>query len=187
VKPQTTLDEQIALLKGRGLQIADGDACRKMLYNTNYYRFSGYARQFQVAPRAGDNTFAEGATFEQICSIVELDTELALALVRCLAVVEKVVRARFAYELAHRHGAAAFYLDSSSYLQVTPGLDNFLCRIGDELRRAKSATVTRYAKAEDLSQVPVWVALELLSFGTLSKMLDYLADRSTGCRGRLLQ
>lgn len=177
MKPATTLDEQTELLVGRGLVIADNRVCRQLLYNTNYYRLSGYARQFQVNPRGGDDSFEDGVTLEHIGQVVELDTELSLALARCLGVVERVVRARFAYELAQRHGSGAFYLDPDSYLDVTPGLDGFLEKVRDELVRAKSATIRRYASEDDLSKVPVWVAFELLSFGTLSKMLEYFADR----------
>jgi abortive infection bacteriophage resistance protein len=177
VKPPTTLDEQTTLLIGRGLEIADQDACRRLLYDTSYYRLTGYARQFQLNPRAGNNTFVQGVTLDRLGHIMALDADLAMALMRCLGIVEKVVRARFAYELAHAHGETAFYLEPASYLSVTPGLDAFLDRVRAELIRAKSATVTRYAPAGDLSQVPVWVAFELLSFGTLSKMLEYLTNR----------
>jgi len=177
VKPPTTLDEQTTLLIQRGLEIADQDAYRKLLYNTSYYRLTGYARQFQLDPRGGNDKFVQGVTLDQLGRIMALDADLATGLMRCLGMVEKVVRARFAYELAHVHGETAFYLERANYLSVTPGLDGFLDRVRDELIRAKSVTVTRYAPTGDLSQVPVWVAFELLSFGTLSKMLEYLTDR----------
>lgn len=178
MKPATTLDEQTALLIGRGLDVPDSARCRRFLYDTSYYRLSGYARQFQTAPRSGNDTFLAGTKFEQMEQIVTLDTELALALLRSLGTVERVVRARFAYQLAHRHGVGAFYLDPDSYLQVTPGLDRLIGNIRDELGRSKSLTVARYAQGDDLTRVPVWVAFELLSFGTLSKILEYLADRT---------
>lgn len=178
MKPPTTLDQQIALLQGRGLQVSDVEGCRTTLYNTSYYRLSGYARQFQVNPRLRNDEFNPGVSLEQITRVAELDTELALALLRCLGAIERVVRARFAYDLAHVYGGDAFYLDRDAYLPVTPGLDQFLDRVKDELLRAKSVTVARYSSGDDLSDVPVWVAFELLSFGTLSKMLEYLGDRS---------
>ena len=178
VKPPTTLDEQAALLIERGLHVPDQEVCRRFLYDTSYYRFSGYARQFQIDPRRGNNGFVAEATLDKVRRIVQLDTELSLALLRCLGEVERVVKARFAYELAHVFGGFAFYLDAGGYLPVTPGLPAFIDKVAQELRRAKSPTVKRYAKGEDLTQVPVWVAFELLSFGTVGKILEYLEDRA---------
>lgn len=178
VKPATTLDQQTALLISRGLNVSDTDACQRFLYDTSYYRLSGYARQFQTAPKARDNTFLPGTGFDQVQRIVMLDTELSLALLRSLGAVERVVRARFAYELAHLHGPGGFYLDPASYLPVTPGIDRLLENINEELGRSKSPTVARYATGKDFTNVPVWVAFELVSFGTLSRVLEYLADRT---------
>ena len=39
-----SLDEQLAILKSRGLKIADTDKAKHFLYRNNYYRISGYAR-----------------------------------------------------------------------------------------------------------------------------------------------
>ena len=176
MKPATTLDQQLALLSSRGLAITDAAQCRQFLYDTSYYRLTGYARQFQVDPRTGDNTFEGRVSLEDLRRIVELDTELSLALIRCLGVVERVVRARFAYELAQTLGSRAFYLDRASYLTVMKDVDNFLDKLTSELVRDRNPSVARYAKGDDLSAVPVWVAFELLSFGAISRMLEYLAD-----------
>lgn len=179
VKPALTLAQQVALLRQRGLVVADEAAAQQFLYDANYYRVSGYARQFQRDPRSGDDAFEAGITIERLQHIFDLDVQLSTALARCLGLIERSVRARFAYELAHACGSGAFYLDPASYLAVMPYRDQFLDKLYDELRRTRSPTVARYVEGdEDFSAVPVWVAFELFSFSAVSRILEYLADRA---------
>ena len=167
------------MLRQRGLVVADEAAAERFLYDANYYRVSGYARQFQRDPRNGDDAFEAGITMERLQHVFDLDVQLSTALARCLGLIERSVRARFAYELAHAFGNAAFYLDTASYLAVMPDRDQFLDKLYDELRRTKSPTVARYVQGNDgFSAVPVWVAFELFSFSTVSRILEYLADRA---------
>ena len=123
VKPARTLEEQLSLLIDRGLLVSDEARAQRYLYNINYYRFSGYARQFQVDPKSGNDHFRSGVTFEQMQNVVRLDAELSWAMASCLSLIERVVRARFAYQLAHTLGNSPFYLDPGNYLPVTPSLD----------------------------------------------------------------
>lgn len=85
-------EEQVALLVERGLEVRDDSACADFLKVNNYYRFSGYARYFQVAPHEGDNRFLSGSTFESIREIYEADEELRAELARPLARAEVVLR-----------------------------------------------------------------------------------------------
>ena len=54
-----TLDEQIALLKSRGLNILNEDAAKLFLYHNNYYRISGYSLTLRK-----ENVFSKRASFE---------------------------------------------------------------------------------------------------------------------------
>lgn len=164
-------------MTGRGLEVVDREMATRTLFNSSYYRLSGYARQFQVSPRsATGQTFEPGTTFETVVAAHDHDEQLSALLLDALCVIERSLRARFAYHLAHQHGNQAFYLDPVSYLAVTPHLSSFLDKLEGELSRARRPTVARYAVADDYSAVPVWVALEVFSFGSMSKILEYLVD-----------
>ncbi|MFC4372463.1 Abi family protein [Citricoccus nitrophenolicus] len=48
---------------------------------------------------------------------------------------------------------------------------------GCHTHRSKSPTIARYtADSGSLEDVPVWVAVEVLSFGSIAKMVQYLQD-----------
>lgn len=134
-----------------------------------------FAREFQVAPSRGDNRFLPGTTLDRILQLVELDERLRLLLSEALGEIELGVRSRFAYEAGKELGSRAFYLEESSYLDITPDLPAHIGKIRRELSRPKLRTVSRYRDGEDLSAVPIWVAIEVVTFGALAKTLWYLA------------
>ena len=175
-KPFQTLAEQRETLAKRGLLIGDEQAAERWLHDTNYYRFSGYARQFQIAPRAGRNEFEQGVTFERVIGLLRFDDEFRVLLQEALTIVEISVRSRFAHEAGRVNGDQAFYLDETFYLDITPDLPKAIGKMRSELLRPKLITVERYRDGDDLSKVPIWVAIELVTFGMLARMIQYFDD-----------
>ena len=176
-KPALSQGAQVALLRRRVLGIDDERATRAALLNWNYYRLSGYFRQFQVDPSRGDDRFLSGVSFGDVIGARHYDVELASVLLDGLLEVERVVRSRLAHYLALRHGNAGFYLRPGAYLPVMGDREAFAAQVRSELVRSRSRTVARYAREADLAAVPVWVAIELCSFGVVSRMVTYLVDR----------
>lgn len=170
-KPHLSLAEQRELLRSRGLELSSDEETARALYDRSYYRISGYARQFQVDPKDARNDFVPGTSLAQILELMDLDEELRKLLFSGLTEVELSVRSRFAHEAAAILGSDAFYLRRENYLRITPDLDAHVTSIERELRRP-SATVNRYRSGDDLSGVPVWVAIEMVSFGVLARMVQ---------------
>ena len=69
LKEPKTFDEQIDLLKSRGLIIGDEDKAKFILSNINYYRFSAYLIHFKKE----DETYKENITFEHIYNLYLFD------------------------------------------------------------------------------------------------------------------
>lgn len=185
IKDHLSFEDQVALLTTRGLSIADCEACKEFLTRANYYRFSGYARYFQKAPRQGQNDFEPGATFEQIRDIYELDHELRALCLRGLALAETTLRTQFA------HTYSAVKGPYGSYQQDTA----FICGNNDkpvteaifrDLERSKEPYVLHFRKADPqnpdapptFSDMPIWAAVEAMSFGTLSRCIERCADQN---------
>jgi abortive infection bacteriophage resistance protein len=175
VKPFKELSKLVDLLVERGLDV-DTDGAVSFLHDCNYYRFTGYSRQFQVNPGKQDNDYLPGSTLSDIRSKMALDSQLRGLLGSALSSVEISVRARFAHESGRVLGDDAFYLRPESYLPSTPKLDRFIEGMRDDLRRTTSRTVARYVNDESFDKVPIWVAVEVLSFGSIARMIQYLAN-----------
>jgi len=176
-KSPRSLDDQVDILIKRGLSVPSREKAKRALLDGNYYRLSGYLRQYQTDPRGGDDTFLPGSTLDDVLGARDLDDECSSLLLSGLLHIERVIRSRFAYFAAMRLGGGGFYLSQSGYISAMPECQKYIDKVGDELRRARTTTVARYAVGDDMSGVPIWVAIELLSFGTVSRMVEYVADR----------
>lgn len=191
-KPFKTIDEMSNLLvQRRGLACSSIDELKNFLERVNYYRFSGYAREFQHAPKYGDNNFMDGVSFQQIVNLMEMDSKLRHLLLKQLGIIEIAIRAKIAYEYGHDYGNTAYYLDIDNYNEGNnPSVDrpfSIVQGILSDLERDKSRMLGRYADSSIISNdfdskckryrnVPIWVAVEVLSFGRISNMITYIKD-----------
>lgn len=175
-KNHLDLDAQVSRLRERGLLIEDTSEVKRFLLETNYYRLSGYAREFQYDPRAGGNNFVPGTSFALLKKLVELDSKLRLLFVEALSIIEVQARSAFAYESGKLLGDRAFYLEENCYQSFTTDLDLHIGKIEKDLLRKNQPTVERYRDGDDLSGVPIWVAIEKLSFGSFVKTCAFLID-----------
>lgn len=177
-KPPRTVSQQVELLRQRGLAFSDAEAVASYLRNENYYRFSGYAREYQRDPQAGDDMLRSGVTFELVAGAAMADEALSQNLLRPLLRVERAIRSQLAYELAMVHGEGAFYLDPTAYISSVGKGPDIVATIEDRLIRSKHRGVRRYVNDKDCSAVPIWVAVEDLTFGTLAQVVTHLDDRA---------
>jgi len=179
MKSAKTISEFIELLKSRNLVLADERKAEYFLFQNNYYRLSGYWRKYQINPDNGDNNFKRDTTFEEILAIYELDALLRNLLQKGIGIFEICFRSKYAYYMAHSETNGQFlYLQQDSYndkISKNEKLEDLLISIEKELERSKEKCVIHYkSKNED---IPIWVAVEVLSFGTVSKIYSRWTNR----------
>ena len=185
-KPFKSIDEMCRLLiQDRGLICPDVNELRKFLSRTNYYRFSGYARDFQENPKKGKNSFIDNTSFQDINKLINLDAKLRILLTEQLSVIEIAIRAKLAYEFGNEYGSSAYYLDCDTYANQDFAKDFIIPGILSDLDHDKSRIVQHYSKknfsthCEKYHDVPIWVAVEVLSFGRISNMISYSKNIET--------
>lgn len=109
IKQPKTYEEQIKILKKRGLVIEDEIYAQDILSKINYYRFSAYTLTLK-----NDDLFHEGISFDQIYTLYEFDRKLRLDLLSLLEQIEISFRTKISYHLAHKYGATP-HLNSSFF------------------------------------------------------------------------
>lgn len=171
-KPAKTYKEQIELLIGRGLAVKDIGFVEHCLAHHNYYRLSPYRFPFTVAGNA--DTFAPGATFEDIWNLYVFDRELRHLILEATKRVEISCRSRLAYELGHSLGPLS-YVDSVNFQrpEIHAGT---LARLKDELDRSKEVFVGHHKNNLGMEWPPVWVIVEVASYGSVSSLLARVKD-----------
>lgn len=163
-KAPLTYQQHLVLLESRGLTIDDSQEAVRFLKQVNYYRFSAYCVPFQN-PR---DTFLSGTTFEKIVELYRLDAELRVAVFAALTPVEIFLRTRIAYKLSHKYGTFAQY-DLSIYQDENEG-KQWLTELEKSVNDSKEPFVQHYRdKYLNYPQLPLWIAIEVISLGSLSR------------------
>jgi abortive infection bacteriophage resistance protein len=175
-KPAKTIDEQLELLRKRGMVIDDADSARHDLAHLNYYRLTAYWLPFESshAPHA----FKQGTRFEDALNLYLFDRNLRLLVLDAIARTEISLRTQWAYQLAHRHGPHA-YLDRDLAHRVDWWQHN-LEHLREEVDRSDEIFVKHYRDKYDKPDLPpVWAVCEVMSLGTLSRWYTSLKPKKT--------
>jgi abortive infection bacteriophage resistance protein len=168
-KPPLPLKEQVRLLASRGLVIDDPAQAESFLRRVNYYRFSAYCPPFEGAR----HVFIPGTRFEQVRRLYEFDRKLRILVLEAVEPIEVALRAATAHRLALRGGPFA-HAEPVSLKSAFPHAD-WLKNLVEETERSKETFVAHFkARYEEYPLIPVWAAVELMSFGALSKLFGGL-------------
>ena len=162
VKPATTFDEQLELLKKRNCLIVDPVFCKEVLKKVNYYRFSAYFLPF----RLDDGTYREGTSFHRVYRIYEFDRKMRRILFSAIEQVEIYLRTQLAYYHAHKYGPLG-YMDAANY-HKNHDHARFEQVFSNEVKHGKNMPFVKHHYEKYDGNFPIWVATELFSFGMLS-------------------
>ena len=179
-KPPIKVSDQIALLKKRGMTIADDARATRVLQHINYYRLRAYWLPFE-APEdqrlvTGEHLFKPGTDFDKVVSVYVFDRKLRVLLLEAIERVEIAIRTHWAQILAENYGAHA-YLVPDIFSNVR-SYEACLSSLDEELDRSKETFVQHYKnKYTKPSRPPIWAICELLTLGQLSKWLGNIKRR----------
>ncbi|WP_406709994.1 Abi family protein [Trueperella pyogenes] len=181
-KHRLSYEEQVALLRDRGMTITDTASAVEFLSRVNYYRLSGYFRYWQIDPTTGDNQFLEGTSFDVVQRLYEAEQDLVAVCDEVLHPIEVLLRTRFAYYYAQYVGSIGAFARGEGFTQSPDANDE---RVEEHalsnLDRSKEAFVAHYRddiktgnsySIEAYGRMPIWVAVEAFSFGSLSRLIE---------------
>ncbi len=168
-KPPLSLQQQLDLLKDRGLVVTDEPRTLHLLATISYYRLSGYWFPMRQSSTSGDrlNEFKPNATFDQVVQLYEFDRELRALVLSAVERIEIAVRTQMTYHFGEAHGAFG-HTDVNNFhpnFRHQPWLDG----LEKEVVRAKDKFVQHYRERySGFPRLPIWMATEVMSFGSLS-------------------
>jgi len=176
-KIPTSYEDQIALLKQRGLQIPDDGKALRYLQQISYFRLSAYFLPYQNIK----DRFNEGVDFDQILDTYRFDRELRLLVFDCIERIEVAIRSQITQILAHNYKSSHWqdnplvflppYKDKRTGLMTSPYSD--LQQIIQKSCTAKHPEVFIKHYKEKYStptNPPSWMCMELLTIGELSRL-----------------
>ena len=177
LKPPLTFQEQLNKLEERGLYIHNKKLALTTLSSINYYRLSAYCIPFKKRSHAGSITdqFQENTTFENIIELYEFDRKLRLLMMDAIERIEISIRTSITYHLAHKYGA--FALEKSENFHNQFNHASWLLQVQKEIVRSREPFIEHFhEKYKGFPTLPVWMATEVTSFGSLSLLFKGLKN-----------
>ncbi|MBN2782353.1 MAG: Abi family protein [Campylobacterales bacterium] len=169
IKPHFTYQQQIELLKERNLVINDEPFALEKLKLISYYRLSAYFLPFY----SSKNRFIDNITFEDIIELYHFDKELRILTFNAIEKIEIFLRASIAYSFSKSHGAFG-YTDIVNFCCKTDDFEWLINDIQKETSRSKETFVKHFRDNYTGNDLPIWMVVEIISFGTLSKLYTVL-------------
>ncbi len=165
--PQT-YEQQLGILKTRGLVVADEPFALHCLEHHNYYRLSAY--RFVLTNPENPDQFLPRTTFEQFWGLYCFDRQLRLLVMEAVKRLEISVRSHWAYVFSHARGPQG-YEDASNFHDVQRHT-KALAALDNEIGRSHEVFVGHFQTKYGMPRPPVWAACEVMSFGLLSRFYE---------------
>jgi abortive infection bacteriophage resistance protein len=170
-----TIDEQLDILKSKGLTIEDYDQASEIVLRENYFFLNGYRGPFL---NVGSKRFIDGATFEEMYALFTFDRYFRNIIFKNVLIVENNYKSIFSYVLSKKFG-----YKEKDYLNP----DNFdrnkekARQINDLIRKVKRQIRINGYQHEATSHyinnygyIPLWVSVKVLSFGLMGELFTIL-------------
>ena len=174
-KTPLTLGEQIELLKLKGISFEDDAFARRVLTHVNYHRLQAYCFPFEIVGRENigksSHSLISSKSFKNVFKLYTFDRSLRLLLLEAIEIIEIALRAHFVQVLVEKYGSHAYLKPDIFYRQDIHA--NCIASLDKQLLRTNEALVNNYRAAyKKPPYPPIWVAIELLTLGGLSRWLE---------------
>ena len=97
-----TLDEQIDILKNKGLVIDDIEATKEILLRENYFFISGYRHLFFKSNES--KKFITNTNFREIYGLFNFDRQLRNIIFKNILIIENNIKSVISYNLSKSYG-----------------------------------------------------------------------------------
>ncbi len=171
-KPAISFTNQIKELKSKGLVFEDESVSKVFLENISYYRLRAYTYPFQDNNNP-KHPFIKPVTFEQIIELYNFDSKLRTLIFDALEKIEIALRTQLVYHWSIAYGS--YWFTNPSLFRNSVFFANSLSALEKEINRSNETFIKHYKATYNEPKIPpVWMSLEVSSFGLISKLFSNL-------------
>ena len=171
-----SLDEQITILRSKGLVINDELYAKEILLRENYFFLTGY--RFLFMRSVADRRFIEGTTFEELYAMFSFDRQIRNILFKNILVVENNLKSVLSHVVSKNHGFKEknylnpnnFVHDASRNRQINDLIHKMKRQIS--INGKQHSATSHYLS--NYGYIPLWVVVKVLSFGIVGELYTIL-------------
>ncbi len=180
-KPYLSVPQLIQKLLNQGMAIPDRTKAEEVFNTIGYYRLRGYCyHQFD----RNTNQYMPGTNIDNVLELYHFDTELSHLIFEYISQIEVTLRVRFV-NAAQLLGDALALNDPSIFKNKEKYWNN-QGAISTEIARSKDVFIAHNFNHHD-GAIPLWASVEIMSFGTLSKVIKNLKTGVGSVYSRVVQ
>ena len=171
-----SLEEQLEILKNKGLVINDESFCKDILLRENYFFLNGYRRMFM---KSNDKSrYIDGTTFEEVYSLFLFDRKIRNVLFKNILIVENNIKSIISYQLSKKYGyREKDYLKPANFnysFEHKRQVNDLLAKMKRQIKNnAVTHSATRHY-VNNYGYIPLWVLVKVLSFGIVVELFSVL-------------
>ena len=178
-----SLDEQIDILKSKGLIIEDEEQAKEILLRENYFFINGY--RVMLMNSYADKNFIIGSTFRELYGIFSFDRHIRNILFKNMMIIENQLKSVISYQLSKKYGykdkeylnIKNFTNDKSKSRRVRDIIDKMKRQI--RINGAHHMATMHYIN--NYGYIPLWVLVKVLSFGIVCELYSILKKEDQIC------
>ena len=184
-KPFKTVEEQIEILKSRGLIIQDEERALLFLKNNNYYELINGYKDFFIDKKKTEeekkDVYKSDIAFEDIVSLYEFDFEIRSIILKGILKIENIIKTKIAYYFSEKYNQEYNYLNIHNYndniksVKIIADISNIIKvnMVGSKNEEMKNILEYYLEKHQN---IPLWVLIKKFTFGKLSKFYSALIE-----------
>lgn len=171
-----TIDEQISILRGKGLIIDNDPKTKDLLLRENYFFISGYRHLFMNPKKPG--VFLPGTTFEELYAVFVFDRKIRNIFFKNILIIENNIKSIISYQLSKKYGFRdKDYLNPKNFTQdklADRQVHDILNKVRRQIRvNGRQHTATQHY-IDNYGYIPMWVLVKVLSFGIVAEFYSIL-------------
>lgn len=171
-----SLDEQVQILRYKGLIINNEEETKEILFRENYFFISGYRHLFMKSSK--DKTFLAGTTFEELYSLFLFDRYFRYVLFKNLLVIENNLKSMISYQLSKKYGyKEKDYLNPKNFSKdptKTKQINDLIKKMKKQIRANGPQHSATLHYINNYGYIPLWVLVKVLSFGIVTELFSIL-------------
>ena len=171
-----TINEQVEILKNKGLIIEDEISVKETLLRENYFFIMGYRHVFMTSPK--ERKFIPGTTFDEVYSLFTFDRNFRNIIFKNVLVIENQLKSVISYQLSKKYGyKEKDYLNPKNFTQDHNKARRVRDLIDKMKRQIRINATTHNATIHYMNNygyIPLWVLVKVLSFGIVCELYTVL-------------
>ena len=182
MKNYKTFNQQLVILRNRGLIVPTDGKPKRFLEQENYYNvINGYKDLFLKKDSSGNcvvpEKYLDNAHFDELKALFLFDRELRILFLKYVLIFENSFKTVIAHEFSKKYQKENSYLEIKNYVDNNPKkvlhqISILTKTIHDKVD--KNGAIKHYI--EEHGSVPLWVLVNYLTIGNLAYLYAVLKD-----------